>query len=162
MALAEKPHPVRQEGALSRPLVAGINLKVSPHEVIASTQTHSARALILATGATGRARAIPGEARLLGHGVSYCAVCDGAFFRNQAVAVVGSNDEALEEALLLATFADRVYLLAPTPALRASPPLAERISSQAKVEVRLSTVVQGIIGNGQVEGAMVQHSGGEE
>ena len=103
--------------------VIGTDLKKTPMEVTASTGAFSARALILATGSTGRTRAIPGEAALLGKGVSYCAVCDGAFFRNQAVAVLGGNDEALEEALLLATFADRVYVLSPTPELRAAPDL---------------------------------------
>ena len=142
--------------------VIGINLKVSPYEVIGRTQTHSSKSLILSTGATGRARAIPGEESLLGRGVSYCAICDGAFFRNEAVAVVGSNDEALEEALLLATFAEWVYLLAPTPGLRASQALADRILSHPKIKVRLSTAVQGILGKGQVEGAKVRHSGGEE
>jgi thioredoxin reductase (NADPH) len=140
----------------------GMILKVSPFEVITGTQTHSARAAILATGATGRAPSIPGESAYLGRGVSYCAVCDGAFFRNQAVAVVGNDDEALEEALLLANLASRVYLLAPTSALRASPPLADRAYSHPKIEVRLAAVVQEITGQGEVEGARIRCADGEE
>ena len=94
--------------------------------------------------------------------MSYCAVCDGAFFRNQAVAVLGGNDEALEEALLLATFADRVYVLSPTPELRAAPDLAGRVSSHAKIEVRLGAQAQKIVGEGAVKEVAVRRRGGEE
>ncbi len=142
--------------------VIGTDLKKTPMEVTGSTGAFSARALILATGSTGRSRGIPGEAALLGKGVSYCAVCDGAFFRNQAVAVLGGNDEALEEALLLATFADRVYVLSPTPELRAAPDLAGRVSSHAKIEVRLGAQAQKIVGEGAVKEVAVRRRGGEE
>ncbi len=142
--------------------VIGTDLKKTPIEVTASGGAFSARALILATGSTGRTRGIPGEAALLGKGVSYCAVCDGAFFRNQAVAVLGGNDEALEEALLLATFAHRVYVLAPTPELRAAPDLGSRVASHPKIEVRLSAQVQKILGEGAVKEVAVRRRGAEE
>lgn len=140
--------------------VMGVNPQASPREVITTTHTHYAKALILATGAMGRGAVIPGEARLTGKGVSYCAICDGAFFRDQTVAVLGGNDEALEQALLLTTFANLVYLLVPTPALRASPEIAEQVSSHGKIRLRLGTTVQEILGNSQVEGARL--SGGQE
>ena len=142
--------------------VIGTDLKKTPMEVTGSTGAFSARALILATGLHGAEPGIPGEAALLGKGVSYCAVCDGAFFRNQAVAVLGGNDEALEEALLLATFADRVYVLSPTPELRAAPDLAGRVSSHAKIEVRLGAQAQKIVGEGAVKEVAVRRRGGEE
>jgi thioredoxin reductase (NADPH) len=142
--------------------VIGTDLKKTPMEVTSSNGAFSARTLILASGATGRTRAIPGEAALLGKGVSYCAVCDGAFFRNQAVAVLGGNDEALEEALLLATFADRVYVLSPTPQLRAASDLAGRVSSHPKVEVRLGAQAQKIMGEDAVKRVAVRRGGAEE
>ncbi len=140
--------------------VMGVDLKASPREVITTTHTLYAKALIVATGAMGRTAVIPGEARLLGKGVSYCAICDGAFFRDQTVAVLGGNDEAVEQALLLTIFAKRVYLLAPTPALRATPHMAERVSSHGKIQLQLRTTVQEILGNSQLEG--VRLSGGQE
>ncbi len=140
--------------------VMGVNLNASPREVITTTHTHYTKALIVATGAMGRSAVIPGEARLLGKGVSYCAICDGAFFRDQTVAVLGGNDEALEQALLLTTFADRVHLVVPTPALRASAEIAERVSSHGKIQVRLGTAIHEILGNSQVEA--IRFSGREE
>ena len=142
--------------------VIGMDLQAAPMRVMASNGTFSARALILATGSTGRTRAIPGEAAFVGKGVSYCAVCDGAFFRNQAVAVAGGSDEAVEEALLLATFADRVYLLCPTPELRAAPEVADRVSSHPKIEVRLDAQIQKIVGDGAVRELAVRRRTGEE
>lgn len=141
--------------------VIGVNLKSSPYEVNANAGTYNGAALVLATGATGRSRSIPGEDRLLGKGVSYCAVCDGAFFRNQSVAVVGNHDEALEETLLLTTFVNRVHLLSPTPALRAGSNL-QRVSNHPKVQVHLATSVQEITGKDQVEGARIRSQGREE
>ncbi len=142
--------------------VIGIDFQAAPMVVTASNGVYSARALILATGSTGRTRAIPGEAALLGKGVSYCAVCDGAFFRNQAVAVVGGTDEAAEEALLLATFADRVVLLCPAPELRAAPEIANRLSSHPKIEIRLGVQVQKIVGDGAVREVAIGPRSGEE
>ena len=80
--------------------VVGVDLKSDPKTVYTSA-LHWARTVIIATGANERTNRVPGEAELLGRGVSYCATCDGAFFKGQEVAVVGSNDEALEEAEFL-------------------------------------------------------------
>jgi thioredoxin reductase (NADPH) len=85
--------------------VVGVDPNADPKVVIAGSGTFQARAIVLATGSMGRTNTLPGEAEFLGRGVSYCATCDGAFFRDQAVAVVGGNDEALEEALFLTKFA---------------------------------------------------------
>jgi thioredoxin reductase (NADPH) len=142
--------------------VIGTNFRGSPKEVMTNTETYRSRAVILATGAMGRTQTIPGEGKLIGRGVSYCALCDGAFFRNQPVAVVGFNDEALEEALRLTTFASRVFLLAPTPALRASPSMEDKVRNHPKIEIRLSTQAKEIIGQEKVEGVRIQRPGGEE
>ena len=99
--------------------VVGIDLTSEPKQVMAGTGTFTAPAVILATGAMGRTSSVKGEAELLGRGVSYCATCDGAFFRDQDVAVIGNNDEAVEEALFLTKFARQIHLIAPTPSLKA-------------------------------------------
>ena len=142
--------------------VIGTDLKASPKEVMTNTDAYRSRALILATGAMGRAQTIPGESKLIGRGVSYCALCDGAFFRDQPVAVVGFNDEALEEALRLTTFASRVYVLVPGPVIRASQSLVEEAQRHSKMEVQFSTQAKEIVGQEKVEGVRIQRSGKEE
>lgn len=83
--------------------VLGADLKANPKLVMAGAGSFETQAIILATGSMGRTQAVAGEKEFLGRGVSYCATCDGVFFRDQPVAVIGSNDEALEETLFLTT-----------------------------------------------------------
>jgi thioredoxin reductase (NADPH) len=142
--------------------VVGVDLSTDPKQVMAGTGARSARALILATGSMGRTQVVPGEESFLGRGVSYCATCDGAFFRNRPVAVVGNNDEAVEEALFLTKFTDRVHLIVPTPALNARPPLQAAIAA-SPIEVRLGTRLREVVGNGKVQGVRIRpRDGGEE
>jgi thioredoxin reductase (NADPH) len=142
--------------------VVGVDLQSTPKMVMAGTNTFYGKVIILATGSMGRTSTIPGEAELLGRGVSYCATCDGAFFRNKTVAVIGSNDEALEEALFLTRFAGKVYLIVPTPALKASESLASEVAGHPRIEIRLATSLKEIVGNGQVEGIRIRPRGGDE
>jgi thioredoxin reductase (NADPH) len=142
--------------------VVGVDLGADPKTVMAGRGTFHAKAVILATGSMGRTHAVPGEEEYLGRGVSYCATCDGAFFRDEAVAVIGNNDEALEEALFLTKFAQRVHLIVPTPTLKAREPLAAEVKSHPKVEMRLGTRLKEIVGNGKVEGVRIQPRGGGE
>jgi thioredoxin reductase (NADPH) len=142
--------------------VIGVDLHSTPKMVMAGTNTFYGKVVILATGSMGRTNTIPGEAELLGRGVSYCATCDGAFFRNKTVAVIGNNDEALEEALFLTRFADKVYLIAPTPSLKASELLASEVAGHPRIEIRLATSLREIVGNGQVEGLRTRPRGGDE
>lgn len=95
----------------------------------------SGRTLIIATGSMGRKPVIPGEAEFLGRGVSYCATCDAAFFRDAVVAVAGDTDEAVAETLLVAKYARTVYLLTPQPRLRAGRGAAEALRRDPNVEV---------------------------
>lgn len=111
-----------------------------------------ARSVILAGGSTLRRLGVPGEERLHGAGVSYCATCDGAFFADQVVAVVGGGDSALDEAAVLTEFASRVVVLHRRDSFRGQRVLQERVLSHPKVEVRWNTVVDSIIGESQVEG----------
>jgi thioredoxin reductase (NADPH) len=123
---------------------------------------YQGKTVIVATGSMGRSHTVPGEERLLGAGVSYCATCDGAFFRDQEVAVAGNNEEAVEEALLLTKFARRVHLLVQTPQLRVPPELAAEVSEHPQVLVHLGARLQEVLGDQQVEGVRVMPQEGEE
>ncbi len=100
---------------------------------------------IIATGADHRLLGIPGEAELSGHGISYCATCDGAFHRDQHIAVVGGGDTAMEEALFLTRFASKVTIIHRRDALRASKIMAQRVLDHEKIEMRWNAVVNKLI-----------------
>ena len=104
----------------------------------------SARAVIITTGAEPRKLGVEREAELTGRGVSYCATCDGAFFRNVPVAIVGGGDTAAEEALFLTRFASKVYLIHRRGELRATKILQERLAHNDKVEILWSSAVAGL------------------
>ena len=131
------------------------DLRADPKQVWSAQGMYQGRAVIIATGALGRTHRIPGEERLLGRGVSYCATCDGAFFRGRDVAVAGNNDEAVEEALVLARFASRVHFLSPTSDLRAAPGLAGELTAHARVTLYPATAAREIVGDAQVEAVRV-------
>ena len=114
-----------------------------------------AKAVIVAGGATLRKLGVPGEDRLHGAGVSYCATCDGMFFMGQEVCVVGGGDSALDEAMALTEFASKVIIFHRRAELRGQKVLQDRVLSDPKVEVRRNTVVSAIHGDRQVEGVEV-------
>jgi thioredoxin reductase (NADPH) len=119
--------------------------------VTADGQQYTARALILAMGAEHRKLGAPGEDRLASRGVSYCAVCDGAFFRNQTVVVVGGGDSALDEGLFLTKYAAKVVIVHRRAELRASKILQKRAFQNPKVEFIWDTAVTSINGQDTVE-----------
>lgn len=141
--------------------VVGITIDGEQKEVIAGTGNFRAKVLILATGAMGRTSTVRGEEELLGRGVSYCATCDGAFFRDQDVAVIGNNDEALEEALFLTKYAKNIHLIVPTPELKAREVLAEEVAESPKIQVHLATRLKEINGNGRVDSILIHPRKGE-
>ncbi len=112
-------------------------------------EPYFARAVILTAGGQPRKLGIPGEQEYAGRGVSYCAVCDGAFFKGEHLAVVGGGDAAMEEAAFLTRYASRVTLIHRRSEFRAQPVLVERARSNPKLEFMTDTVVEEILGDGQ-------------
>jgi thioredoxin reductase (NADPH) len=126
----------------------------------ASGKEYAAKSIIAATGARPRYLEIPGEQEYTGKGVSYCATCDGFFFRGKDVVVVGGGDSAVEEAIFLTKFATRVRVIHRRDQLRASKILQERAFANEKIEFVWNTVVNEVIGddNGKVRGLIVQNT----
>lgn len=121
-----------------------------------------ARAVIVATGAVPRKLGVPGEAEYTGRGVSWCATCDGAFFRDKVVAVIGGGDAAVEEALFLTKFATRVHIVHRRDELRATKCIQERAFANAKVEMQWSRVVREVRGDGsRVSSVLLESTKGE-
>ncbi len=121
----------------------------------AAEPTYRARALVVATGARSLMLGVPGEERLLGHGLSTCATCDGFFFRGKPIAVVGGGDSALEEAIFLAKFASSVLLVHRRKELRASKIMQDRAMANPKISFLWDTVVDEVLGDTTLSGLRV-------
>ena len=126
--------------------------------VVVAEDTYYARTVILAMGSAYRMLGLPNEDRLMGHGVSACATCDGFFFRGQEIAVVGGGDSAMEEATFLTRFADRVHLLHRRDSFRASKIMQERALANDKIQVHWNTVVEDVLGADKVSGLSVRNT----
>jgi thioredoxin reductase (NADPH) len=134
--------------------VAELDLSSRPFRVRTEAQDLAARALIVATGASPRTLDIPGEKELAGRGVSYCATCDGFFFRDQEIVVVGGGDSAMEEALFLTRFGKRVTVIHRRDRFRASKIMADRLLASAKVRVLWDSVPEEVLGKDGKVGAI--------
>lgn len=126
-------------------------------KVVSNKETYLTRTIILCAGASNRKLGIPGEKELTGAGVSYCATCDGAFFRNKVTAVIGGGDVALEDAIFLSRFASKVYLIHRRDAFRGAKVLQDEALSIDKIEVLYDTIPDEIQGEGQVNGLKVHN-----
>ncbi len=128
--------------------VTAIDLSARPFRAtVDGGQVVEADSVIIATGATARYLGLPSERKFIGLGVSACAVCDGFFYRDQDVAVVGGGDSACEEALYLATLCRKVYLIVRKDFLRASKVMQERVSGNPRIEVLFGSVTREILGD---------------
>ncbi|MGB7538325.1 MAG: thioredoxin-disulfide reductase [Anaerolineales bacterium] len=134
-----------------------IDLKATPFRITSDSGEFRTRALIVATGASPRKLGIPGEDLLRGKGVSYCATCDGAFFRSRSVMVVGGGDSALEEGLFLTRFASQVTIVHRRKELRAGRILRDRAAQNPKIRFLLETVVEEIRGPDSVKSVAVRN-----
>jgi thioredoxin reductase (NADPH) len=136
--------------------VTEVDLTADPKRVIVEGETYLARAVIIATGSRYRELDVPGEKKLSGHGVSWCATCDGFFFREQEIAVVGGGDSAMEEALFLTRFAKTVTVIHRRDELRASKIMQERAFANPKIEFRWNAEVVDVVGDTAVEAARLR------
>lgn len=119
---------------------------------------YRATAVVVTVGGEARKLGVPGEQELAGAGVSYCAVCDGAFFQDKTIAVVGGGDSALEEGAFLTRYGSKVYLVHRREDFRASPLLVEHFDASGKTEKILNSVVEEIVGDGKVSGLKIKNT----
>ena len=140
-----------------------VDLTASPKVVKTESETYLAKAVIIATGSKYKELGVPGEKDLAGHGVSWCATCDGFFFREHDIAVIGGGDSALEEALFLTRFGKSVTLVHRRDTLRASKIMQERAFANPKIKFQWDCEVVSMEGDGKLSGVRVRnvHTGEE-
>jgi thioredoxin reductase (NADPH) len=146
----------RFEAEIVPEIATSVDLSRRPFEVTSRAGTVEADALVIATGASAKMLDVPGERELLGHGVSTCATCDGFFFRDRKLVVVGGGDSAMEEANFLTKFASDVSVVHRRDQLRASKIMQDRVRNNPKVSFVWNTVVTEIVGDGKVEGVRLR------
>ncbi len=137
--------------------VTEVDLSATPKVVKVGEDTYLARTVIIATGSSYRELNAPGEKRLSGHGVSWCATCDGFFFRESDIAVIGGGDSALEEAIFLTRFAKSVTLVHRRDSLRASKIMQDRALANPKIKFAWDSVVEEVLGIDRVTGLRLRN-----
>ncbi len=142
--------------------VSKVDLSERPFKVWVGDDLYESEALIVSTGASARWLGIPGESRLRGYGVSACATCDGFFFRDREIAIVGGGDSAMEEAIFLTKFASKVTILHRRDEFRASKIMAQRAIDHPKIEVLWNTTIEEVLGDDLVTGLRVKNVNTDE
>jgi len=137
--------------------VESVDFTSKPIRAFAGSETYTAKAVIIATGSSAKWLGLASEAKLRGRGVSSCATCDGYFFRNKRVVVVGGGDTALEESLFLTKYASEILLVHRREKFRASKIMQRRVRSNPKIKLILNSVVEDILGSDKVEGVRVRN-----
>ena len=135
--------------------VSRVDFSSSPFKVYVEDEEYLTKSVIISTGASARLLGLDAENELMGHGVSTCATCDGFFFRDMEVAVVGGGDSAAEEATFLTRFASRVHLLVRRSSMRASKIMQQRVLDNEKITIHWHTEVEDVLGEKEVEGLRV-------
>jgi thioredoxin reductase (NADPH) len=138
--------------------VTKVDFSERPFRVWVGEDEYRAEAVVVATGANARQLGLDSEKKLQGRGVSYCAVCDAAFFKEREIVVVGGGDSAMEEATFLAKFASKVTVVHRRDSFRASPIMVDRARSNERIEFLLDSVVEEVLGDDTVTGVLV-HNG---
>ncbi len=142
--------------------VTSVEFTTKPFKVTTSTDTYEADAVIIATGSSARWLGLESEQKLIGRGVSSCATCDGFFFRNREVVVIGGGDSAMEEALYLANLASKVTIIHRRDQLRASKIMQERALKHEKIQFMWDSVVTEVLGETRVEGVKIKNVKSED
>lgn len=137
--------------------VTKVDLSQRPFKIWVDQDLYEAESIIISTGASARWLGLESETRLRGHGVSACATCDGFFFRDMDIAVIGGGDSAAEEALFLTKFASKVYVIHRRDELRASKIMATRVLEHEKIEMVWDTVVEEVLGDDTVSGLRIRN-----
>jgi thioredoxin reductase (NADPH) len=140
--------------------VTGVDFSRPEKFLQGANRTYQAKSVIIASGAKYKRLGVPGEERLTGRGVSYCATCDGPFYQGQEIAVVGGGDSAVQEAVYLTRFASKVYLIHRRDQLRATRVLQEKALTNPKIDPLWKTVVESIEGPDQVEALRLKNADG--
>ena len=174
-------YPGFEEGIMGPELMSEFKLqaerfgtRILPHNIVSvkkseegfkvstSTESFSSKSIIISTGASAKWLGVDGEERLQGYGVSACATCDGFFFKDKIVSVIGGGDSAMEEALFLTKFAKKVYIIHRRDSFRASAIMQDRVLSHEKIEVLWNKEVKQINGEGSVSSVSLTSSDGED
>lgn len=137
--------------------VTAVDLTQKPFKIEVEKDVYYAHSVVISTGASAKLLGLESEKRLMGHGVSTCATCDGAFFRNKAVAIVGGGDSAMEEANFLTRFANKVYVIHRRDTLRASKIMQDRAMNNPKIEFLWNTAIEEIIGENKVSSVKLKN-----
>ena len=137
--------------------ITAVDLSQPPFKLTGNNAEYQAKSLIIATGASPRKLGVPGEKELVGRGVSYCATCDGFFFKNKELIVVGGGDSALQEGLFLTKFASKVQVVHRRDSLRAGHALRERANKNDKMAFIWNTVVTEVLGDKSVKAARLKN-----
>lgn len=154
-----REHAIEAGADYVRTEIPGVDFASDPKVVYTADLAYCGRTVVVATGALGRTTRVPGEERLLGHGVSYCATCDAPLVVAMDVAVIGDSEVAVEEALFLSRFASTVHLIASTRQLRVDAEMTRAVEADDKIRVHYGCELQEVVGEAGVPSIVVSTEG---